>query len=84
MPYITKDKRKICERAYYPLTKVISLLGVRGTLNYLLFRLAKHSCHSYSEYADFRSELIEAHDEIGRRLLAPYENTKIKINGDVE
>lgn len=84
MPYITKDKRIICGMAYYPLTKVISILGIKGTLNYLLFRLAKYVCHSYEDYSNFIAELECAKLEIYRQQVAPYEDEKIKENGDVE
>jgi len=84
MPYIKNKDRKICERAYYPLTVVVGILGIKGTLNYLLFRLAKYCCHSYADYSNFIAELECTKLEIYRRQIAPYEDKKIEENGDVE
>ena len=84
MPYIPDGNRRFADGAVYAIMQVLRVLKCRGTMNYILFKVAKHTCKTYSEYADFRSELMEAHTEIGRRLLAPYEDIKIEENGDVE
>ena len=55
-----------------------------GNLNYFLFKLAKKSCSCYADYAAFIGELEAAKLEIYRRQIAPYEDKKIKENGDVE
>jgi hypothetical protein len=60
-------------------------VGPNGTLNYVLFALCKRSViPGYKNYRDFMAELNESAEEIRRRLLAPYEDAKIKENGDVE
>ena len=56
-----------------------------GDLNYILFKFCKKYVHpSYANYKNFIGELNECIAEIRRRLLAPYEDEKIKENGDVE
>lgn len=55
-----------------------------GDLNYVLFKFAKyHITPSYNNYKNFCGELQECAVEIRRQILAKYENTKIKENGDV-
>ena len=54
-----------------------------GCLNYTLFKLCKQTCGNYAEYKNYIGELNECVAEIRRRLLAPYEDQKIKENGDV-
>jgi len=82
VPYIPKDKRKdvdfVVEDAIY--------YGIKpdGTLNYLLCRLCKRTIEpSYANYKNFIGELEEAAAEIRRRFLVPYEEKKIKENGDI-
>jgi len=60
---------------------------INGNLNYLLFKLCKEYMkegESYSAYKNFIGELEMAKLEIYRRLVAPYEDKKIKENGDVK
>jgi hypothetical protein len=55
-----------------------------GDLNYVLFKFCKyHVQSSYNNYKNFCGELRQCATEIERRLLAPYEDEKIKENGDV-
>lgn len=82
MPYI-KDKlvRLVLKEILY---KYIDFLKPNGNLNYFLFALAKKQCKSYNDYKEFIGELECAKAEIIRRQLSPYEDEKIKENGDVE
>lgn len=85
MPYIKKKDRKWVDVAVdYFILHVIGVGHYTGKLNYFLFKLAKLECNNYSDYRDFIGELECAKAEIERRLLAPYEDKKIKENGDVE
>ena len=83
MPYIDPVDRP-------PMDSVVNAMksaGVEpdGKLNYVLFKFCKDTVKpSYSNYKNFIGELNECVAEIRRRLLAPYENKKIQINGDVE
>jgi len=55
-----------------------------GDLNYILFAFCRrHIKPSYNAYKNFCGELRQCATEIERRLLAPYEDAKIKDNGDV-
>ena len=82
MPYIKQPTREGMDR-------VVSLMaseGVKadGDLNYILFKFCKyHVDPSYNNLKNFCGELRQCATEIERRLLAPYEDTKIEENGDV-
>ena len=55
-----------------------------GDLNYILFAYCKWYVEpSYNNYKNFCAELRQCATEIERRILAPYEDLKIKENGDV-
>jgi hypothetical protein len=55
-----------------------------GDLNYILFTYCKRTIYpSYNNYKNFIGELTECAAEIRRRLLSPYEDEKIKENGDI-
>ena len=84
-PYIKEEDRNEMQDAYETLKKQIRARGsITGVLNYLLFKLAKDYCTCYEDYRDFIGELEAAKLEIYRRLAAPYEDEKIKENGDVK
>ena len=82
MPYIKPEKRP-------GLNKVVKEMEVAnvvadGDLNYILFKLCRETVNpSYQGYKNFIAELTECAAEIRRRFLAPYEDQKIQINGDV-
>jgi hypothetical protein len=80
MPYIPK-----CDRGQYSTTieYVRDASKFAGHLNYILFAAAKTILPSYTNYRNYIGELNECVAEIRRRLLAPYENQKIKENSDV-
>jgi len=55
-----------------------------GDLNYILFTYCKRFIKpSYNNYKNYLGELNECVTEIRRRLLGPYEDLKIKENGDI-
>ncbi len=95
MPYINKEDRE----KYDPVIDILchDLNGLKdndkiaGELNYVLFRLAKSLCsyecggrRNYARMAVVSSALSEAQAEFRRRIMAPYEDEKIEIAGDVE
>jgi len=84
MPYIDKAIRQRVNWLIDNLYGEMISAGVKGTLNYFLFRLAKRCCRNYGDYSRFIAELECAKMEIYRRQLAPYEDKKIEENGDVE
>lgn len=83
MPYIRQELRPVMDTVVDQMVKA----GVKadGDLNYILYKFCKNRIKpSYNNYKNFLGELNEAAEEIRRRLLAPYEETKISENGDVE
>jgi hypothetical protein len=82
MPYIKQEERE-------KLDKIVGLMHdadivANGDLNYLLYAYCKrHVKPSYNSYKNFIGELNQCATEIERRILAPYEDEKIKENGDV-
>lgn len=94
MPYISKDKRKKYETRIDSLAFTLNSLpdndSLAGELNYLFYCLAKHLCDpniggekSYDRMAVVLSALSEAQAEFRRRIMAPYEDEKIELNGDI-
>lgn len=85
MPYIKPEDRN-------EMDKVVNFMidhGVKadGKLNYVLYKFCKQTIfnknESYNEYKNFLGELTECGEEIRRRMLSFYENSKILENGDV-
>lgn len=94
MPYIKKEDRKQYDDLIDDLS--VELEGkdndtLSGHLNYVLFRLAGllaqgtiNNPGNYARLAVIRSSMKEANDEFHRKVMVPYEDRKIKENGDVE
>jgi len=83
MPYIKLKEKELLEDIIHLMADV-ELYKANGNLNYVLFALCKHHTKpSYTNYKNFIGELNECIAEIRRMLLAPYEDSKIKENGDV-
>jgi hypothetical protein len=82
MPYIKEDEREKYDNI---VNLILELSGneITGKLNYILYKLAKEYCIIYEDYRNFIGELESAKLEIYRRLVARYENQKIKENGDI-
>lgn len=87
MPYISQERRKIL------LVKKLGELGRNiggpGELNYVItkimcdFLLAIDAPYSYQELNELIGVLECAKQELYRCLVVPYEEQKIKENGDV-
>ena len=79
MPYIKQDKRQILDPLCYPENA--------GELNYVITTLILKylNTHSqcYQKYNDVLGALEGAKLELYRRVISPYEDIKIKENGDV-
>lgn len=83
MPYIKREQRPTMDEV----VNLMQELGVKanGDMNYILYAFCKrHVSPSYNNYKNFCGELRQCATEIERRLLGPYEDTKISENGDVE
>ena len=82
MPYIKRDERPRCDLVVQRMAE--SEVKANGDLNYILFKFCKENIEpSYNNYKNYIGELEETINEIRRRILAPYEDMKIKENGDV-
>jgi hypothetical protein len=82
MPYINSSGRFICDSIVNTMNKCN--MQINGDLNYILFKYCKyHIIPSYNNYKNYIGELEETIAEIRRKILAPYEDSKIQENGDV-
>lgn len=82
MPYIKQDRREGLIKVTEAMIR--ARIVADGDLNYVLYWYCKNRIKpSYNEYKNFIGELRQCATEIERRLLAPYEDKKIKENGDV-
>ena len=83
MPYITSKDRP---RLQTPIKK-LPLLNNPGELNYVLTLVCKHYITSHTENYQIFNDIVGALEcckqEFYQRMVAPYEDEKIKQNGDV-
>jgi len=84
MPYISNenDRRKQMDN----IVDLMADLEVKanGDLNYVLYKFCKRYVKpSYNNFKNFCGELRQCATEIERRLVAEYEDEKIRQNGDV-
>lgn len=83
MPYIKRARREIMDKVVSEMWS--AGVSANGDLNYILYAFCKRCVDpSYNNYKNFCGELRQCATEIERRLLGPYEDTKIEENGDVE
>jgi len=86
MPYIKREKREIFEGH---IKKIIELLkndkeNLAGNMNYLVYRIVKGvDPKRYKDWNEIIGFLECCKMEIYRRLIAPYEDKKIRENGDI-
>jgi hypothetical protein len=79
MPYITKDRKAEMKLGHQPKTAGdLNFLFTTAILNYIRGKGLK-----YQTINDVVGALASCSDEFYRRIVSPYENTKIKSNGDV-
>ena len=86
MPYIDQEQRKCMSEAIHMLSKRIYS---KGDLNYAICEIVgkvilDSEKISYTSMSEFIDAVHDAECELRRRLLEPYEDKKIKENGDVE
>ena len=95
MPYIPQECRYAYDTAIERLAELLNTTGnndkIAGELNYIIFRLANLLCsetsggkHNYARMATVSSAMSEAQAEFRRRMMAPYEDRKIELAGDIE
>lgn len=84
MPYIKQEERGDLDNLINEMGDVYCVQP-NGQLNYVLYAFCKRYIGpSYNNYKNFCGELRQCATEIERRLLGPYEDEKIKENGDVQ
>jgi len=85
MPYIAQEDRDnfmYVKLALEDVTKYKKLTA--GELQYIIALAIKHSApENYQDMNDVMGALAGAQMEFYRRTVAPYEDTKIVLNGDV-
>jgi len=85
MPYISEQNRKELmwvDRALEDLNKSRKMSA--GELQYVIALAIKHiGPENYQDMNDVMGALAGAQMEFYRRTVAPYEDTKIVLNGDV-
>lgn len=88
MPYITEEDKKKYEPALQNLRKLLNKNMSKGDLTYLVYSLGleyiSKKGESYTNISSAISCLDDAKEELRRRRLTPYEENKIKENGDVK
>lgn len=84
MPYIKREARGTLDEHLRPLACQIS---TPGELNYAICHMARQLAHymgnNYAAHNTVMGAIDCASREYYRRVIAPYEDTKITENGDV-
>lgn len=87
MPYIKKDQRPAVDTLIDPVISYLKSLPAEdqdGTLNYLVTRIIKDIYpKKYFHLNRALGVLSAITHELYRRVIGPYEDEKIKENGDV-
>ncbi len=88
MPYIKKDQRPVIDELVKPLIDHLKSLPVEdqdGSLNYTVTKIIKHVYpQKYFHFIRALGVLTAITQELYRKIVGPYEDTKISENGDVE
>lgn len=88
MPYIRPELREDIDKSLLGLIKLLDWTekdNIDGVMNYVITKLirSQYNRGSYEEYNAAIGVLECAKLEFYRRAIAPYEDIKIKENGDV-
>lgn len=82
MPFIPPEKRPNMDKVVEEMVK--QGVFADGKLNYVLYKFCKyHVQPSYNNLKNYMGELRECAEQIERDMLAPYEEERKEINGDV-
>jgi len=84
MPYIKEDSRKIFDKQIENLVEVIDKPGELTYCLYSIFKKLTERNKKFSTISSIIGEIECAKLEFYRRIVSPYENTKIRENGDIE
>jgi len=88
MPYIKAGEKERWEHSLEQLALSMTMSGITpGDLNYVLTRIVHmyvdHKGLNYTHLNDVVGVFESAKAEFQRRVVAPYEDSKIESNGDV-
>lgn len=88
MPYIKKEERPAVDKLLNPLIKHLQSLPIErqdGNLNYAVTKIIKNLYpQKYFHYNRALGVLTAITHELYRKIIGPFEDTKIKENGDVK
>lgn len=88
MPYIKKDQRPVIDELVKPLIEHLKSLPIEdqdGSLNYAVTKVIKHVYpQKYFHFNRALGVLSAITLELYRKIIGPYEDTKISENGDVD
>lgn len=88
MPYIKKENRPAIDQLLEPIINHLKSLPQEeqdGSLNYIVTKIIKNIYpQKYFHYNRALGVLTAITHELYRRVIGPYEDTKIKENGDVD
>jgi hypothetical protein len=88
MPYIKKEQRPAIDNLIKPLIEHINSLPLEdqdGSLNYAFTKIIKNVYpKKYFHFNRALGMLTAVTQELYRKIIGPYEETKIIENGDVE
>lgn len=88
MPYITQEQRRDVDIEIAALDKILTYIDedkIDGVMNYVITKLIKnqYDVGHYQQYNSAVGVLECVKLELYRRAIAPYEDIKIRENGDV-
>ena len=82
MPYIKQDNRRVVDTVLE-----VPVMENAGELNYVLTKVIKDYLQQFGSSYQTMNDIVGALDgakvEFQRRIVAPYEDSKIQANGDV-
>lgn len=85
MPYLRQEAKDYFEKLLIELNH--SSISNPGELNYLFTEIIKQYMENHTKNYQMLNDVVGALDccksEFKRRVVDPYEDTKIKLNGDV-
>ncbi len=88
MPYIKKEQRPAIDELVKPLIEHLKSLPLEdqdGSLNYAVTKIIKHVYpQKYFHFNRALGVLTAITQELYRKIVGPYEDTKITKNGEVE
>lgn len=88
MPYIKKEQRPNIDKLVNPLIDYLKSLPVEdqdGSINYTVTKMIKSVYpQKYFHFNRALGVLTAITQELYRKVIGPYEDTKIEENGDVE